>query len=71
MINDMIKAEKKFLRKKRSVLEAQLDEKIVRDDNASISSFESAKVMMQHCTCKRIKDKYLVSLYTHVTFMVM
>ena len=64
MISDMI-------RQKRSVLEAQLDEKIVRDDSASISSFESAKVMLQRCTCKRRKDKYLVSLYTHVTFMVM
>ena len=71
MISDMIRQKRKFFKQKRSVLEAQLDEKIVRDYSASISSFESAKVLLQLCTCKRRKYKYLVSLYTHVTFMVM
>ena len=56
-----------FFRQKRSVLEAQLDEKIVCGDSASISSFESAKVMLQLCNYKRRKYKYLVSLYTHIT----
>ena len=71
MISDMIRKRKNICESEKSVLEAQLDEKIIRDDSASISSFESAKVMLQSCTCKRRKDKYLVSLYTHVTFMVM